>query len=369
MKKQLLIPSLELSASTTRRYRRELPRSGTVLVKKGDVVESAGIIARTMLPGQLTIVRAAQELGIEPHDLSRFLLVKESDPVEEGVELASYKGFFGLFASRTVSPCTGTIEFISVQTGNIGIRQPEIERNLHAYLCGTIVEVHETKGATIEAKGAFAQGIFGVGGERWGTLKSIPVKPEEIIRRSNIPDNIVGAVLFGGSAATTGALTLAAERGAIGVICGSIDDESLSAYVGHQIGVAVTGNEDVPLTLIISEGFGHIAINPRLLELLKKYEGHKVSINGATQVRAGAVRPEIMIFHNDASSGHREDTEAMIGARVRLIRHPFFGQSGTVHAMPVQAEQIETGAVARVMTVALESGEMVTVPRANAELI
>ncbi len=369
MKKQILIPSLALTDATIRRYRRELPREGVVKVQKGDAVSSDTVVATAVVPGQLVIVRAAQTLNVEPQDVAELTNVKVGDTVEEGQAIASYRGLFGFFSSQCTSPRRGKIEFISSQTGNIGIRLDDTELNLHAHVAGSVIEVIENRGVVIEARGAFIQGVFGVGGERWGRLKALPVPADGVVRRSNLPDNISGCVLFGGATVTTGALTLAAERGAVGVITGSIDDETLSAYVGHQIGVAVTGDEDIPLTVIVSEGFGLVPINQRLFKLLKKYEGSLVAINGATQVRAGAVRPEAMIFHEVRGLPAEVEADLKIDARVRLIRHPYFGQLGTVTALPAQPQLIATGAHARVLEVKLENGELVSVPRANAELV
>ena len=95
------------------------------------------------------------------------------------------------------------------------------------------------------------------------------------------------------------------------------------------------------------------------------------SINGATQVRAGAIRPEIFIEGKNFGSGQAiQDYEGLdIGARIRGIRAPFFGIAGTVTELPFAAEKIETGAKTRVLRMKLDSGETVTVPRANVELI
>jgi hypothetical protein len=37
----------------------------------------------------------------------------------------------------------------------------------------------------------------------------------------------------------------------------------LREYVGFDIGVAITGDEDLPLTLIITEGFGGMSLSDR----------------------------------------------------------------------------------------------------------
>jgi hypothetical protein len=165
----------------------------------------------------------------------------------------------------------------------------------------------------------------------------------------------------------------ARDAGAVGFVTGSIDDHTLREYVGRDIGVAVTGDENISMTLIVTEGFGPLPMGQRVWETLRAMNGARASLNGATQVRAGAVRPEIIsAAHVQFGSSIREEAGAtglQVGSRVRLIRVPFFGQSGTVEDLPHDPQRIETGAWSRVLTARLDDGRIVTVPRANVELL
>jgi len=58
-----------------------------------------------------------------------------------------------------------------------------------------------------------------------------------------------------------------------------------------------------------------------------------------------------------------------IGTPVRIIRDPHFGLLGSVSALPEQPAVLGSGSKARVLEVALENGQRVTVPRANVELV
>ena len=83
--------------------------------------------------------------------------------------------------------------------------------------------------------------------------------------------------------------------GVAGIVSGGFDYNSLSDILGYKLGVAITGSENVGPSLIITEGFGEIAMAKRTYELLHSNEGRFASINGATQIRAGVIRPEILI--------------------------------------------------------------------------
>jgi transcription elongation factor len=61
--------------------------------------------------------------------------------------------------------------------------------------------------------------------------------------------------------------------------------------------------------------------------------------------------------------------ELGIGTPVRIIRAPYFGLLGVVEDLPAEPELIPTGAKVRVVRIRLQTGELVTVPRANVEII
>ena len=55
--------------------------------------------------------------------------------------------------------------------------------------------------------------------------------------------------------------------GILGIVVGGIVDRDLIDYLGYDIGVAITGHENIPLTLVITEGFGTIAMAERTFNL------------------------------------------------------------------------------------------------------
>ena len=137
-------------------------------------------------------------------------------------------------------------------------------------------------------------------------------------------------------------------------------------------GVAITGSEKLGLTLIVTEGFGPIAMARRTFDLLKKHEGDVASISGATQIRAGVIRPEIIIPDSAGVCGESETPQELSlieGAAVRLIREPHFGALARVKALPAELTPIPTGARVRVAEVELADGTVMLIPRANLEII
>jgi len=350
---------------------RRLPLKGEVLVKAGQRVAADEVVARAMLPGNIQAVRGAERLGVGADEFQRLLKKREGDAVTKGEVLAETKGIFGLFGAKLTAPADGAIEYISPLTGTIGLREHPMPLELTAYITGTVEEVAPEEGATVVAEGALVQGIFGVGGERRGTLKTVAAGPDAPLDEGRLGPDCAGCVLLGGATTNVAQIRRAIEVGAVAIIVGAVSDAVLRAYLGYDIGVAITGQEDVPLTLILTEGFGKLAMAARTFALLQALEGEVASINGATQIRAGVIRPEIIVPGHQSAGAATEPhgSELIPGVRVRLIREPYFGRFATVAGLPPELHQIETEAMVRVAEVKLEGGDTVLVPRANVEII
>ncbi len=367
-------PGLTVSANTVILKTRRLPIKGEVLVQEGETVQPDTVVARALLPGILQTVRVAQLLGIEPKQIRSVLKVKEGDEVEKDQVIAETKGFLGLFRGVAKSPTKGTVELISEVTGHVGVRELPTVIDVNAYVQGKVVRVMPGEGAVIETQGALIQGIFGVGGERRGTLQVAVESPNEPLTADHIQGDVQGKILVGGSDVKADALRKAGELGAVGIVAGGIRDTDLIDYLGRDIGVAITGSEDIPLTLIITEGFGSIAMANRTFRLLQSLQGQQASINGATQIRAGVIRPEIVVPLEDPSQLPESPPQAQVqmldmGTSVRIIREPYFGRIGQVIELPPELMEIESGTHARVLKARLDDGTTVVVPRANVEII
>lgn len=372
-------PGLTVSAHTTVTKTRRLPLAGTVLVGVGDAVQPDTIVARAELPGLMLTVKVAAQLGVEPADVPASLLVKIGDRVERGQLLAQTKGFLGFFKSECKSNATGTVEIISPVSGNVGVREAPTPIEMMAYVPGIIREIMPGEGVVIEARGAFVQGIFGVGGERRAPILPVSPRPDSLLSEADITAEMRGKVIIGGANISGAALKKAADLGVIGIVVGGIVDKDLVEYLGYDIGVAITGHENIPLTLVITEGFGTIAMADRTFHLLTSLAGREASLSGATQIRAGVIRPEIIVadapdnFGDTAPGTSADDEEAFnlaVGTSIRIIREPYFGKLATVSGLPQELVRIGSGAVVRVLNATLnEDGGAVTVPRANVEIV
>jgi len=366
-------PGLRVSEKTVIRKERRLPLKGEVVVAKGDRVTSDTVVARTHLPGNVQLVNVASKLGLPPEDLPSVMQKKDGDPIERGEPLAITKGFFGFFKSKVLSPCEGTVESISTITGQVILREPPSPIEIDAYIDGEVVEILPDEGVVVETVGAFIQGIFGVGGEKTGEIAVVVDGPGQALDASLIAEGHKGKIIVGGSHVTWEGFQKAMKVCAAGIVVGGFDDPDLKRLLGKDLGVAITGHEDLVTALILTEGFGEMAMAHGTFDLLKAQEGKKASINGATQIRAGVIRPEIVVPLEGSAAGLQDAegsvTGLEIGSLIRAIREPHFGSLGRVTELPNELRKMESESMVRVLMVEFEDGEQALLPRANVEMI
>ncbi|HNK16583.1 MAG: hypothetical protein JSR64_16190 [Nitrospira sp.] len=366
-------PGLTVTERTTVRRRRILPLPGTVLVKVGDTVRADTAVARAELPGKVVPLNLANQLGIAPDEINDYLVKKEKDSVQKDDVLAENKPFIKWFKTEIRSPITGKVESVSTITGQVLLREPPRVLELRGYIDGAVAEVHPDQGVTVESTCSLVQGIFGIGGETSGELIMGVKAPDQPLLPEQLHQSMKGKVVVGGAFLSAATMARAKELGIVGLVVGGIHDKDLRALLGYDLGVAITGTEQVGFTLILTEGFGTIPMAPKTFALLSAHAGQKASISGATQIRAGVIRPEIIIPHSGPAAATKiaqaEREGIQLGDPVRIIRDPLFGKIGAVSGLPSELRAIPTESEVRVLEVRFPDGTTTVVPRANIEVI
>ncbi len=366
-------PGLKVTDRLLVKRHRILPLKGEVIVKVGDKVNPHDVVARTHLPGNVVPLNVANKLGVPPDDMKEVMMKKEGDAIKEGEVIALKKGFIKWFNSQATATINGTIESISTITGQVLQRGEPIPVEVTAYIRGEVTEVIPNEGVVVTTMASFVQGIFGIGGETFGNLHVAVPDSTVVLAEELINDDMKDKVIVGGSLVTAGAIKKAVKVGARGIVVGGFDDKDLRDFLGYDIGVAITGSEDIGVTLVVTEGFGQINMAHRTFDLLKRNEGRMVCINGATQIRAGVIRPEVVVPLAAEEAAISAQEEAIlgleIGSPVRVIRHPYFGMLGKVSGLPAPLAVLESESKARILEVEFDDGKKAMVPRANVEMI
>jgi hypothetical protein len=366
-------PGLKVMPCTLFRKKRLLPIPGTVMVEQGKQVEATDMVAQTELPGKVFPVNVANRMSVSPDEIKDLLLKKEGDPVKKGEIIAENKPFIKWFKTSIESPINGTVDSVSHVTGQIMLREPPKVLPLQAYVKGKVVEVTPGFGVTIESEGTFIQGIFGIGGETNGEILMAAQSPDEELMPEALTEAARGKIVIGGKHAGLSTIKRAVELGVKAIVVGGIHDRDLRQLLGYDIGVAVTGTEQIGLTVIVTEGFGMIPMAEYTFKLLASRNGEKASVSGATQIRAGVMRPEIIVpgYPKNVTECKKDQGRGWIepGDPIRIIREPHFGVIGTVKSLPPELTVIGSESHARVLEVTLDGGEVIVVPRANIEVL
>ena len=365
-------PGLKVLKNTEIVKDRILPLKGDIHVKEDDVVDSDFIVASTNIPGNVHMINLTNELNIDPEQVMDCVLFKVGDIVKKDEVVAVNKGLFGLFKSEAKAPINGTINNISSVTGQLIIAEKPIPIEMDSYIPGKVEKIIENEGVSIKSKGTFIQGIIGVGGEKKGKLVVLSNSDNSQINESQINDDLKDKVVVFSSYIDYSIYKKCQSVNVKGIICGGFDYDNLSNILGYPLGVAITGTEDV-LTLVITEGFGQINMAKRTFGLLLENNGKNVSINGATQIRAGVMRPEIFIQNELISENEKivsdDDLIISIDSVVRVIRKPYFGIIGRVVELPHELMVMESQTKVRVAKVKFEDNTEKIIPRANLEVI
>ena len=366
-------PGLKVLKNSKILKERRLPLKGTVKSKIGDEVSPGDIVANTNLPGNVQMVNVANLLNIDAIDINKYMLKKVGEQINKNDMIAETGGLFGFFKSSALSPVDGRIESVSEVTGQVVLRESPIPVEVDAYIEGKIDNVISGEGVVIKAYGVFIQGIFGIGGESRGEIVGVVDDRESEITKEMISSEHKDKILIGGNFISLDAYKKAIECKVAGIIVGGFNYYDLEEVLGYTLGVAITGSEDLITSLIVTEGYGKIQMGKQTFELLKKHSGKLGSINGATQIRAGVIRPEIIIpIDVKNSAGDKNDSDKSGGmtvdSLVRVIRSPNFGKIGKVIELPPELRKMESETMVRAAIIEIDQNQVET-PRSNLEVV
>ena len=185
---------------------------------------------------------------------------------------------------------------------------------------------------------------------------------------------MMGQIVVGGAYLPAETVKRAQDIGVAGIVTGGFDYDDIKDLLGYEVGVAITGGEDLGLTIVVTEGFGNIQMAPSTFKLLQTHNMREASMNGATQIRAGVIRPEVIVTAETEGLATEQWTPPepvgiQIGDAVRGIRTPYFGCLGRVKSLPVELSVMASETKVRTMEVEFDDGTIALIPRANVESI
>jgi biotin carboxyl carrier protein len=265
------------------------------------VVESISYITGTVImreiqdyPLKPAAINIAKALNIEGKSIKGYLKKRKGDFVYAGDTLAvDHSAKFKSIAS----PYTGTIQEIDTKKGTVKICYDKKPYQIYSQCYGTVDKVTENNEAVINIEAVKIEGKIGFGKDIGGNLVTIDAKD----KCENIDGNIVYV-----NHVRYEDLMLFAEKSINGLVCNTISYSCLKKFLNKDIGVALTGNENIPFSLVILDGFISKTSDSLLQSEATQHNGKYTLLKPHTQIRAGATRPTVYIMGCHDSKERKE---------------------------------------------------------------
>ncbi|MFP4456209.1 MAG: hypothetical protein ACLFPS_00930 [Clostridia bacterium] len=264
---------------------------------------------------------------------------------------------------RIVNKVYGRVK--SIKDNVIVISAIKINSELKAYIPGEIVDTNGHDSVTVEGQVYQLQGAYGLGGEKQGHLKVITLKRK--FTEEDIKEGYKGKILFIPSGVTIEAIKAADKLGVNGIITNSLSFSKIEEFAGIDFVPGITGNESINTALLLVKGFIEQPIEKEIIDFVKEYEDKWVSMRGSTHIRAGAIRPELILTPDSEMKVDFEFIEDKVGEgkTVEIKRSGnLHGKKGTLEKIHSQPKKLPSLIKVLVATVIID-GESVTVPLTN----
>ncbi len=349
----MIARSITINALTRFTRQRLLPGNGRVIVREGQKVKYSDTVAEGAVLGTFLRLDARKALAISaPDKLKKAFQHKPGDLLQKGDVIAQTKGL----ASRILR-APGNSLIISVEDGKVLLELNPAKEELKAGYNGIIVETVPDRGVVIEADGALVQGVWGNGQIEGGMLSLALAKPELEFQRSILDVSMRGSVCLGGYCLQADALQAAQELPLRGLI--------LVGMAASLIPAAL----HLPFPLIVLEGFGKIGLGPSTYKLLTTNDKREVCINAQVWDANTGTRPEVYIPLPSAATTSEQVVELQIGHKVRINMPPLTGKQASVLQIFKDPQKLLNNLFAYSAEVSLETGQHVTLPVTNMEII
>jgi len=263
-------------------------------------------------------------------------------------------------------------ENVSTQSSTAG----GVSETVPAGMRGRVADITRRGGVIIESRAAVIQGAIGAGNQVAGVLTLWKAGGTSRGQQPIPP----GAILIVPGPLNFAMLRQALISGVAGVVASSISSHDLEGFLRTDL-VQLIDSPDIelaqahlpPVTLLLTEGLGTIAMPARTINLLSQYTGSIALISGATSIRQ-AIYPELIISLPPAEALHnwhpiQPDPNLAIGAQVRVCSGDYEGAIGEITYLFNHQQVFPSGVHGRAARLRLEDNSTLVVPLALLERI
>jgi hypothetical protein len=230
---------------------------------------------------------------------------------------------------------------------------------LQAGLEGTVTNIIPERGAIIETKGALIQGVWGNGKVTFGVIQPISSDLLQELVPEQLNISFRGAIIAAGFCRKPEVLELAGSIPIKGLILGSLSSDLVSAA------------SSVSYPILVIDGFGTKPMNTAAEKILAANKDKNVALNAQVYDPFLGNFPEIIIS-NSAKSDLKVPSEAetlRVGKKVIMVNSPYSPQIGTIDKINYGKHTLPSGIKSGTAEITFGTGQMVTVPLTNLEII
>ena len=337
------------------RRERTLPTRGEVIVSVGSRLGALDVVARSHAAGHLRPVPLARYMHVTEQTLPKYMVKQVGEEIQPREIIASKPEWFGTLRRVYRAPGAGYI--VALQGSWLAMNLADAPFELIALYRGSVVSVMPRLGVVIEATGALVQGVWGIGREGYGVLKKLVDAQDAILTGDKIDVNARGAILLAGAGITEEALQRAVQEHVAGLIVGG-----LSLRLKELLAT-------LTLPTLVTEGLGEHAMPAPIFELLAAHSGDEALINTRTGARPEVFIPALLTGGAGETAVPPSALVAEIGAPVRIVAGPRFGEIGKIAEVPTMPRTLESGMSVWGAEIELGQSSHVFVPWENLELI
>lgn len=338
---------------TTMTRTRTLPGNGHILVKAGQKVSAADIVAEMPAERKHIIIDVWQALKPKKSNASLNLVSRKAgEKIAKGDVIAETGGMF----SRVIR-APANCEVVAVGGNQVMLEVEGGKFELKAGYSGTIKEIIADRGVMIETTGTLIQGVWGNGRQTMGSLTNMAHSPGELLTRERIDISMRGAVVMAGHCDRPEVLQGAYDLSLRGLIFGSMTADLIP--LANQLDIAI----------ILLEGFGNQPINSSAYRLLTTSEKRDICLNAAISDPLAGIRPEIFINLPAEGDPVHDMTDLKAGQEVRIISAPYESVIGTLEEILPMPVALPNKLKTQAAIVRLEDGQEVIIPLSNLDVI
>ena len=357
---------------------RNIPGQGKISAAVGQEVKPSDILGRAEISSGFRIINLAEDLGVSPQQVKKYLNRSLGQIIYRGELLAFKKG--GMLGGKKIitAPTDGILDSLDSDNGHLTIRFLPHSLDLPAAVFGIIDVIREDqRRISIRCEVTQIIGIFGSGKVREGILKII--SRSDLINTNQILPQYVEHIVVAGSLVYKDAILSSISKGVNGIITGGINAKDYRAMAGGRITFPRKMGSDIGLGVLVTEGFGSLPIARDVFEVLQQQNGRFALLDGNSGVlnlpsfessSMDKVRRVSLPEISNVVIGQEEIAamELKAGQVVRVIASPFMGEEGNLVSIDKTRSILPSGIKTYLINIQTKV-RTIRVPYSNIEII